>query len=63
MTEEPINTFFVHCGSCKHEWMATSPSSLLHIVAESVEKMRCPQCGEFPSNIFCGPAPVEGKDE
>lgn len=59
MTKEPINTFFVHCGSCKHEWMATSPSSLLHIVAESVEKMRCPQCGELPSNIFCGPAPVD----
>ena len=59
MTEGPIPTFLVHCGSCKHEWTGTSPSSLLHVVAESVEKMRCPQCGELPSNIYCGPAPVD----
>lgn len=59
MTEGPISTFHVHCGSCKHEWTATSPSSLLHVVAGSVEKMRCPQCGELPSNIFCGPTPVD----
>jgi hypothetical protein len=28
-----------------------------------IEKMRCPQCGELPSNIYCGPAPVEKKDD
>ena len=38
MTEK-INTILVHCGSCKNQWLSLPQSTLLHIVAEMMEKM------------------------
>jgi len=59
MTDEPTNDMLVHCGNCRHEWFALNTPILLHLAVERINKMRCPQCDELPSNIFCGPAPVD----
>jgi len=60
MTDEP-NDMLVHCGLCGHEWFALKLPMPMMDAAELAEKMRCPECDK--NLIYCGPAPVEKKDD
>ena len=54
MTDEP-NSMLVHCGPCRHEWMALKLPMLMHESAEIIAKMCCPKCGTTSDRIYCGP--------
>jgi len=61
MTDEP-NDMLVHCGWCKHEWLALKLPMPMHEAALLLEKMRCPECDMPSRKIYCGPAPAYGDD-
>ena len=51
--------FIVHCGECKHEWIAFYSPMILDEVAEIASSLHCPMCAEDAMGIFTGPAPVD----
>jgi hypothetical protein len=54
------DSMLVHCGWCRHEWLAFKLPIPVHEAAELAEKMRCPECDRPSSEIYCGPAPAYG---
>jgi hypothetical protein len=59
MTDEP-NDMLVHCGWCRHEWLALKLPMPLFEAVEKMTAMRCPECDK--DLIYCGPAPTYGDD-
>ena len=59
MTDAP-NSLLVHCGWCRHEWLALKLPMPISEAAELAEKMRCPECNK--NLIYCGSAPAYGDD-
>jgi hypothetical protein len=57
------DSMLVHCGPCRHEWMALKLPMPMHEAAEKIAAMRCPECDRPSSEIYCGPAPVNTSAE
>jgi hypothetical protein len=53
MTDAP-NSMLVHCGPCRHEWMALKSPMPLDEAAEAIFKMQCPKCSATSDRIYCG---------
>ena len=55
--ETPIDRqpFYVHCASCKHEWVAFYTPMDVSTVAEIGKRAICPSCGS--TKVNCGNAP------
>jgi hypothetical protein len=47
--------FYVHCTSCKHEWVCFYEPMDIAKVAEIGKRAICPACGE--TKVNCGKAP------
>ena len=61
MTDAP-NSLLVHCGWCRHEWLALKLPMPIAEAAELAEKMHCPMCAEGAMEIFTGPALVDANN-
>ena len=60
--DDAPDSLLVHCGWCRHEWLAFKLPMPIFEAAELAEKMRCPECDRPSSEIYCGPAPAYGDD-
>ena len=56
MTENEPDSMLVHCGWCRHEWLALKLPMPMHEAAEIIAKMCCPKCGATSDRIYCGSA-------
>jgi hypothetical protein len=49
--------FTVHCGECRHEWVAAWLPMKARAFARVAKGAGCPMCGASPARVFCGSAP------
>ena len=54
MTGTPYS-LLVHCGPCRHEWVALDRQMPMYEAAEMVAKMHCPKCNASSDRIYYGP--------
>ena len=54
MIDEP-DSMLVHCGPCRHEWIAFKLPMPMFEAAELAANMRCPKCDAASDRIYCGP--------
>jgi hypothetical protein len=51
---DDVKPFWVHCGECKHDWIAVYLPMEIRKVAQMIERARCPKCATSSKKIFIG---------
>lgn len=56
MSDGEDRFFWVHCGECKHSWVAAHLPMEMSKVGRLLSNLMCPKCAAESAEIYCGKA-------